>query len=97
MAKSGDIWYGGPLPAPKDAYVLLRRFNGWWETGRAAYGDSFFLDVYNTMTGKRVALIEGTWFNYTPDGVLRDALWIPERDLVFPFGADKRDIVVCRV
>ena len=94
LPKSGDIWRGRSM-APGDRYVVLSSFNGWWDAGRAARNGPFFIDVYETTHGKRVALIRGSWCDFTPDGVLNELGWISDRDLVFPYGAEKRDIVVC--
>jgi hypothetical protein len=94
LPKSGDIWVGF-AESPQTSYVSLSSFNGWWDAGRAAHDGPFFIDVYGTTSGKRIALIRGSWCDYTPDGVLNELRWISDRDLVFPYGSEKRDIVVC--
>jgi hypothetical protein len=96
LAKSGDIWRSRFL-APEDKYVALSSFNGWWAAGRAARDAPFFIDVYETTRGKRIALIRGSWCDFTPDGVLNELRWISDQDLVFPYGFEKRDIVVCHL
>jgi hypothetical protein len=78
-----------------DSYVSLQSFNGWWDEGRGSHDGPFFIDVYESQEGKRVALIRGSWCDFTPDGVLTSLRWISERDLAFPYGWDKRDVVVC--
>jgi len=94
LAKSGDIWRSRFL-APGNRYIALSSFNGWWDAGRAARDGPFFIDVYEAAHGKRLALIRGSWCDFTPDGVLNELRWISDRDLVFPYGSEKRDIVVC--
>jgi hypothetical protein len=97
LPKSGDIWmqFMEFRFSLNDTYVALSSFNGWYDAGRASHDGPFFIDVYETAQGKRVALIRGSWCDFTPDGLLADLAWISERDLVFPYGWEKRDMIVC--
>jgi hypothetical protein len=95
FAKSGDLWLGNPFIAPGDQFIALRSFNGWWEGGRATYSGTFFVDIYDINSGKRLAKIRGTWCNWTPDGVLDQLRWVSGHDLMFPYGAEMRDLIVC--
>jgi hypothetical protein len=94
LPKSGDIWMG--FPRIRTPYIVLTSFNGWWAEGKAANDGPFFIDVYQPAAGKRLGLIRGHWCLFTPDGALNRLRWISNRDLVFPFGFETRDIVVCR-
>lgn len=101
LSKSGDIAMGGFWP-PGDRYVLISSINGWCERnekgfiGKAVYDGPFFIDIYSLWTGRKLAKIKGRWCNWTPDAALGNARWVSDRDLVFPFGQKKRDIIVCR-
>jgi hypothetical protein len=97
LPKSGDIWmqfweFGFSL---NESYVSLLSFNGWYDAGRASHDGPFFIDVYETAQGRRLALIRGSWCDFTPDGVLTNLRWISGRDLVFPYGWEKREMIVC--
>lgn len=95
FVKSESIWAGAGL-APGDKYVLLQSFDGFWADGKAANSGSYSIEVYDTPGGRRVALIQGRWQGWSPMGVFGGVTWISGRDLVFLYGSEARNLIVCR-
>jgi hypothetical protein len=96
FAKAGDIW-GGPILSPGDKYIELSSFDGFWADGKAANDGHYFIDIHEVQDGRRIAAIRGEWRHYDPMGAIGGFDWISRRDLVFLYGAEARNLIVCRL
>lgn len=107
FAPSGRYWWGSPfnstlLSADKahlaliswDGTVNLPEPVGAFQSTRMK--GRYFLDLYHVPTGRRLALIRGSFRNVAP-GFATDSFWIEGPRFILPVSSDMRRYVLCEV
>ena len=101
FAKTGKIWEGEVARvSPDQSWIVLLS-----SSGKIAKRDDFigfegrdkgdlFLDIYNLETGKKLFTVAGTYVDINPSA-LDKALWVTERYLILPLGAQRERCLVC--
>jgi hypothetical protein len=95
--KSGDIWHVSRpvLFSWEKTYAALQSWNGWL-AGKTSGDGPFFVDIFQTRTGSRAALLRGQRRAITPEFVFLYTGWLTDRDFLVPFPFhDYPEIVVC--
>jgi hypothetical protein len=57
---------------------------------------AFYLDLYDTASGRLLAKISGNSHPYVLDPVLGEIRWVSNRDLVMSIDTNKRKLLTCR-
>jgi len=95
FTKKGDIWYAPGL-THGDKYLVLMSYDGYSAGPKSAIEGDYYIEVFNVKTGKRLAMIEGQSRYDAPYIPFRGLYWLSDRDLVFLYGMEARNLIVCR-
>jgi len=107
FAPSGRYWWLSPLNSTRlsvdNAYLALISWDGTvnlpepvgvFQSTRMK--GRYFVDLYHVPTGRRLALIRGSFRNVAP-GFATDSFWIEGPRFILPVSSDMRRFVLCEV
>jgi hypothetical protein len=104
FAPSGSYWLFPPEDASRVTqdgnYLVLHSWSGIIQTDltvKTILEGSYFVDVFEVATARRVAKIFGDFSGFDPQRPLSRAVWIDSETYIVPLTEDLRRLLICNI